>query len=197
MHKSGKQNHKMGKREAKAAIEHFINKAIRSERATHSYLKGISSGFWEDKRNLRRALTLVHIATGKPYGRLKITDFIDRGLIGAAHAYDGIFGAVLEAGLADIRPWELHPVQPTFWSRNEFRLDAIKWTIEKMKKERKTLSEFLIENRNLFSLFYGYYKSDFDRAREDVEEAGIKGSELITMRLPNYVGVLRTRKPSY
>lgn len=196
MRKSFSQKHKMGKREAEEAIKHFINKAIKSERAANSHLKGISSEFWENKRNLRRALVLVRIAAGKPYGRLKTADFIERGPIGAVNAYDGVYAAVLEAGLADIRPWELHQVQLSFWTRPEFRLDAFKWMIEKMKKAHKTLSEILIENHNLSSLFYGYYKSDFDRAREDAEEVGIKGSELINAGLPNYIGVFRTNRRS-
>jgi len=193
MRKSRNQDHKMGKGEAEAAIKRFISKAIKSGRAAHPLLKGISSEFWEDKRNLRRALTLVHIATGKPYGRLQTADFIDRSLTGVVNTYDGVYGAALEAGLADIRPWELHSVRPTFWSRPGFRLDALRWTVERMRKEGKPLSQFLAENRNLSSLFYGYYKSDFNRMRGDAEEAGIKDSELITMSLPNYIGILKTR----
>jgi hypothetical protein len=195
MRKSFSQTHQMGKKEAEAAIVHFIHKAIKSGRPAHPLLRGISSEFWENKRNLRRALVLLHIATGKKYGMLSTSDLIDRGLIGLAHAYDGIFGAVLAAGLADIRPWELHPVQPSFWTRPEFRRDALKWAIGKMKKERKTLSALLIENHNLSSLFYGYYESNFSLARVDAKEAGIKSSELINAGLPSYIGILRIRHP--
>lgn len=183
----------MGKREARKAIEQFIKSARRTKSDSIIKHPGIPSCFWNDKRHLRKAADLVHFATGKRYGLLRDLDFMQVGFSGAVQEHGGAYAVVLASGRADIRPWELRRPQQGFWSRFEFRVDALGWVIEKMKGGKKSLSEVLTEYPHLSTLFYGYYGGNFNKAMEEAKNARIGGSGLINAEVSNFVGVFKIR----
>jgi len=182
---------RMGKREAQRAIKRFVKSARSAKSDCIVKHPGIPSRFWDNKRHLRKAADLVHFATGKRYGLLNDLDFMQLGFSGAVQEYGGAYAVVLAAGRADIRPWERRSLQKEFWSRGEFRVDALGWVIKKMKRSKRSLSEVLTDYPHLSTLFYGHYNGDFDEAMEEAKAARLKDSQLINCTVSKFVGVFK------
>ncbi len=125
-------------------IIHKLNELLRLVRPNLKdwNLNRVSSGFWDDPKNVKEAVELLveeMKKKGKKLEEISAQDFKDlelNTLISKYSLYD-----LLKLVKPDLKPWELKKVSNRFWDDPKNRKEAVELLVEEMKKKGKRLEE--------------------------------------------------------
>jgi len=142
---------------------------------------------WKDK-NLRIVVVrkLVEILD-KDQRELTQKDFYENRLVGLLNHYynSSPYKAVKEVfHELNIKPWEITRTLRGFFDKKENRVVAVKWLVEKLKKDPRDLTgEDFYENRLVGLLNHYYNSSPYEAVKETFPELDIKAWEMV--KTPN------------
>ena len=129
----------------------------------------VPRGYWKESvENRARATKWLVEKTGKDPKDIREKDFKTNNLGGLLQMHiNSPYFALKEAGLAEFEPWESSMRAPTgFWEDIKNRINAIKWLVEKTKKDSKEITPNDFKKNNLGGLLHIYNGSSYFALKE-------------------------------
>ncbi|MCK4319655.1 hypothetical protein KAW38_03735 [Candidatus Micrarchaeota archaeon] len=115
-------------------------------------------GFFDKKENRIKAVKWLIKKLNKDPIEITSNDFRDNRLSGLLDYYDGPYLAIKEI-YPEIKEWEMKTTPMSFYNKRENRIKAIKWLIEKLKKDPRDITANDFRDNRLGGLLVSHYKS--------------------------------------
>jgi hypothetical protein len=124
-------------------------------------------GFYENKENRVAAVKWLIEKLKKDPRDLTMEDFYSNGLAGLLTDYYGgsPYEAVREA-FPEVKPWEMIVTPRELFDDKKNRIDAVKWLVEKLKKDPRDLTKKDFNGNRLTGLFHYYNDSPYEAVKE-------------------------------
>jgi len=142
-------------------------------------MKRTITGFYEKKENRVAAVKWLIEKLKKDPRDLTQEDFKDNGLTGLLTHYTGSPYKAIKEAFPDIKFWEMIITPKGFYEKKENRVAAVKWLIEKLKKDPRDLTQEDFKDNGLTGLLNHYYNgSPYEAVKEAFPEMDIKPWEM-------------------
>jgi hypothetical protein len=127
-------------------------------------------GFYESKENRVAAVRWLVDKLGRDPRDIIGEDFLSNRLRGLLPFYnDSPYAALNEAGY-DFQPWEMLKTPRSFYESKENRMAAIRWLVDKLKKEPRDITKGDFHSNRLCGLISDHYN---DSPYDALLEAGL------------------------
>jgi endonuclease III-like uncharacterized protein len=138
--------------------------------------------FFDNKKNRISAVKWLLQRLEKDPRDLTQEDFCDNRLTGLlTHQYKGSPYKAIEEAFSelDIKPWEMKKTPNGFYDKKETRIAAIKWLIEKLKKDPRDICVTDFTENGLYGLLEHHSLSPYKAIKEAFPEMDIEPWEMI------------------
>lgn len=145
-------------------------------------MAGTPITFYKERENRAAAVNWLIKELGKDPRDITRKDFDDSCLNGLlAHHYNGSpYSAIAEAfPELHIKPWEMEKTPSGIFNEKENRVNAVKWLVERLRKDPRELTYRDFKNNRLVGLVDDYYgSSPYNAVFEAYPEQNIKSWEM-------------------